>query len=49
MELHHPDFAELSELQLAEVETLSESQPSFPPSMLPLQDENLMLALQAWN
>jgi hypothetical protein len=49
MELHHPDFAELTELQLSEVETTPSLQPVLPPSLLPLPDENLMLALHAWN
>jgi len=49
MELHHPDFAELTALQLVPVEPTPLAEPTFPPSLLPLPDENLLLALHAWN
>jgi hypothetical protein len=49
MELHHPDFAELTQSRLPQEEAPSASRAESMASILPLQDENLQLALQAWN
>ena len=50
MELHHPDFAELGNLRLQPSDAAPSARHALPPSMIsPPDDENLELALHAWN